>query len=41
VAISLRFAEAQSMRKPKPATDAGFEDPWNPQMAELEATQVG
>ncbi|WP_306211074.1 single-stranded DNA-binding protein [Actinoplanes sp. RD1] len=47
VAISLRFAEAQSMRKPKPASasasaEQGFEDPWDTQAAaELDAEPVG
>ena len=41
VAISLRFAEAQSMRKPKPAATTAVEDPWEAQMAELEGAQAG
>lgn len=39
VAISLRFAEAESRRKPKPA--ASLDDPWPTEPAELEGQPVG
>jgi len=39
VALSLRFAEAASHRKPKPAAD--FDDPWAGRNADREPEPVG